>query len=142
MSAASEATPAARTSGVVPAANAASSRITRRPGSAPALRRPATTPPRRLPRPQRPSTKPVALGDPAAAQRAGTATSTTPTPAPTTNIVASRVRTPGDASAPASPPTRSGAGRQPRDARVSANATVPSQPNTPQASAAAGVGSE
>ena len=68
---------------------------------------------------------------------AGTATSMMPTPAPTTVIVASSVRTPAEVSAPASPRTRSGAGRHAREAAVAANIAAPSSPNRPHASAAA-----
>ena len=62
-----------------------------------------------------------------------------PTPAPTTVSVTISVRTPGEASAPASPPTRSGAGRHARDAGVGANIRVPRSPKRPHASAAAGI---
>ena len=137
ISAPSVTTPEASTSGAVPTASAPSSTITRPPGSSPADRRLATTPPTRLPKPQTPSTKPVALGRPAASHSAGTATSIMPTPAPTTVIVASSVRTPGEVSAPASPPTRSGSGCHAREAAVAANISVPSRPKTPHARAAA-----
>ena len=81
----------------------------------------------------------MALGAPARSHSAGTATSMTPMPMPSTPIVASRVRTPGEASAPASPRTRSGAGRHAREAGVSTNMTVPISANAPQATAAAGI---
>ena len=140
ISAPSETIPSASTSGAVPTASAASSTITRRPGSSPAASRLATTPPTRLPKPQMPSTKPVALGEPAAWHSAGTATSMTPTPAPTTHIVREqRAHAGGGERSRPSLRTRSGSGRHAREAGVAANSSVPSSPNSPHASAAAGI---
>jgi len=95
---------------------------TRRGGSAPGqLREPYTTPPVRLPNERHVSSAPPADAEPRSSANAGTATRTTPIPAPNATRAPQMVRIPGATSGP-SHPTSCRTPRQRRDAGVSVNA--------------------